>query len=255
MAKRTGESWPPSKVTRIERNDWVRPSPRDVEDLLNEYGVTDREQRELLIRLAREGRERGWWDSRGLWSSPYSTLIGLETETAEQRTFRSLSIHGLLQTRAYAQALIRQGPAELDAAEVERRVGIRMERQTILTREEDPLRLWCVMDEAVLRRQVGGDEVMAEQMRHLLQIADFARVTLQVIPFDRGAHAGAGAESFDILTFSDPEDLGAVYLELLAGELFVEEPEEVQAYEIAFQHLTALALSPGDTIEVIAAVD
>lgn len=245
--------WHPSKLTRIERNEWKRPSPRDVQDLLDLYEMTDDAQRDRLITLAREGRQRGWWHPyEGGLSQQYSTYIGLEAEASAVVNFEALMVPGLLQTADYARALIRGGQAEITEEEIERRVEIRMARQEVLNRE-DPLRFSAVLDEAALRRRVGSEESMRGQLRHLLEIAKLPKVTLQVIPFNAGPHPGA-LGPFAILEFPDVGDPNAVYVENLAGELFIEQLHEVDRFAVAFQRLTAVALGPEDTITMIAAI-
>ncbi|MBC6471061.1 helix-turn-helix domain-containing protein [Actinomadura alba] len=244
-------NWAAGKLTRMERGEWVRPNPRDVQDLLDVYGVTDQHQREQLMAWAREGRERGWWHPyRDMLSESYTTFIGLEAETATERTFELAVIPGILQTADYARALMSRGPAEISAAEIDHRVEIRMARQQILT-GEDPLRLWAVIDEAALQRPAGGDVVMRAQMQHLIKVAELPKVTLQVIPFSSGTHPGTKGP-FTILEFRERQDPDAVYVENVAGELFIEEPEEVDSFRIAFERLTAVAKSPEDTIATIA---
>jgi transcriptional regulator with XRE-family HTH domain len=245
--------WPVSKVTRMERGEWLRPSPHDIGRLLDVYGVVDEREHEALTTLAREGRQRGWWHAyREMISERYSTYIGLEAEASSVFSFQPLMMPGLIQTADYARALILGGPSELGVEEAELRAKIRTERQKILT-DEDPARLWVVMDEAAIRRAVGGRDVMRAQLQHALEITELAKVTLQVIPFSAGAHAGVGG-AFAILSFPHDSDPDAVYVETIAGELFVEDPEEVGRYKVAFQRLTAMALSPGDTITMIADV-
>lgn len=243
--------WNASKVTRMERNEWKRPLVRDVEDLLDLYEVTDKAERMQLVTLAREGRQRGWWQEyeAGL-NEQYEHFIGLEAEAAIVSTFEALTVPGLLQTEDYARDAIRAGHAEITEEQVEQRVAVRAERQKVLTRD-DPLRLSAVIDEAVLRRCVGGAGVMRAQMRHLLQVAEFPRVTLQVIPFEAGLHPGAHGP-FVILKFDDPADPEAVYVENLAWQYFFEEPSQIDRYQVAFQRLVAVALSPGSTIEMLA---
>lgn len=246
--------WTPGKLARMERRNWKRPNPRDIRDLLDLYGVTDKAQRDYLITLAREGRQRGWWhsyDDVGL-SKEYTTYIDFEAGTKALYTFQGTMLPGLLQTRDYALALIKEGPAEISDAEAERRLDLRMERQRILT-SEDPLRLWVVLDEAVLHRQVGGPDVMRSQLEHLLEVTKLALVTLQVISFDAGAHSGTTGP-FTILEFPDPRDPQAVYVDTPAGELFVEQLEEVRRFQTAFERLRATALSPRDSIAMIAEI-
>jgi hypothetical protein len=243
-------SWAAGKLTRMERGEWVRPNPRDVQDLLDVYGVTDERQREQLMTWAREGRERGWWHPyRDMLSESYTTFIGLEAEASTERTFELAVIPGILQTADYTRALMLRGPAEISAKEIDHRVEIRMARQEILT-GDDPARLWAVIDEAALRRSAGGEAVMRAQMEHLVEVANLPKVTIQVIPFSRGTHPGTKGP-FTILEFPDREDPDAVYIENVAGELFVEEPVDVDRFRIAFERLTAVAESPEDTIRLV----
>jgi uncharacterized protein DUF5753/helix-turn-helix protein len=243
--------WTEGKLARMERGDWLRPNPRDIEDLLNLYEVSDPDQRDYLITLARQGRERGWWHPYRELSTTYSTYIGLEAEAASVLTFQLIVIPGLLQTADYARAIIGRGSGEISEDEIERRVDVRTARQQLLTRADDPMRLWAIMDEAALRRPVGDEEVMRAQLEHLLEMARLPKVTLQVIPFSAGAHPGT-LGAFALMEFPHPDDPDAAYVETVGGELFVEQPPEVRAYQIAFQRLTAYALSPTDTLRFIA---
>lgn len=243
--------WPASKLTHMERNEWKLPRVGDIRALLDVYGVTDERYRDELLRWAREGRQRGWWHAyREMLSESYSTYIGLEAEAAALLIYQPLVIPGLLQADEYAHVLVQAGPAELDEAGIEQHVRVRRERQSILT-GDDPVRVWAVIDEAALRR-IGGSEMGRVQLAHLAEMARSARVTLQVIPFAAGLHAGVTGGSFTILQFPDPEDQDAVYVDTFAGELFVEEPEEVDRFDLAFRHLVGAALSPVDTLNLIA---
>ena len=242
--------WSAGKLTRLERNEGKRPDPRDVRDLCEIY-KTDETLRDYLTQLARDGRMRGWWDPyHSMLSEELSTYIGLEAEAAMVLSFEPLMVPGLFQTEAYARAIIQGGPAEIADDEVDTRVDIRMRRQKALY--EDPaLRVVAVMDEAVLHRQVGSDEIMAAQMYHLRSLARLPRVTLHVIPFAAGAHASM-TTSFHILQFPEPTDTDAVYVDLLAGEIFMEEPAEVDRFHLAFTHLVGSAASARDTLALIA---
>lgn len=244
-------SWASGKLTRMERGEWVRPNPRDVQDLLDVYEVTDERQREQLMAWAKEGRERGWWHPyREMLSEIYTTMIGLEVEASTERIFELAVIPGLFQTPDYARALMHRGPAELSAKEIDDRVDVRVKRQEVLT-GDDPIRVWAVLDEAALVRPAGSDAVMQAQMRQLLEMAELPKVTLQVIPFCKGTHPGTKGP-FTILEFPERADPDAVYVENVAGELFIEEPEEVDRFRIAFERLTAVADSPEDTMAMIA---
>ena len=164
--------WSSGRLTRMERGEWVRPNPRDIRDLLDLYEVNDERKREYLLTLAREGRQRGWWHPyREMLSERYSTYIGLEADAASVLTFEPLMIPGLLQTADYARGLLAGGPSEHGTDEIEKRVEIRLERQKLLTRDDDPLRLWAVMDEAVLRRSMGGPDVARGQLGHLVELS------------------------------------------------------------------------------------
>lgn len=243
--------WNEGKTARMERGDWIRPNPRDIRDLLDVYEVTDPEQRDYLITLARQGRERGWWHPYRELSLPYYTYIGLEEEASEVRTSQTSVIPGLLQTEDYARGIIAEGPSELSEELIERQVEVRMKRQKLLTRGDDPLRLWAIMDEAALRRPVGGQDVMREQLQHLRDVAcQLPKVTLQVIPFDVGAHPGL-LSAFTLLGFPHPDDPDAAYVQTVGSELFVE-GEEVGDYRIAFERLTAYAKDPAGSLQFIA---
>jgi hypothetical protein len=245
--------WSGGRLTKMERGEWVRPNPRDIKDLLDLYGVTDPRKREDLITMAKEGREKGWWHAyRQMMSEEYTTYVGLEAGAESVSTFDQV-MNGLLQTEDYARALLLDGPAEITAEQVDKRIDVRARRQELLTREDNPLRLWAVMDEAALRRQVGGRDVLRAQLQHVLNLAELARVTVQVIPFSAGAHA-AVTGAFSILGFPEREDPDAVYVETPAGELFVEDLEEVGRFQIAFQRLQATALRPGDSLDLMVAV-
>lgn len=244
-------NWSEGKQRWIEDAQWVRPNPRDVQDLLDIYGITDRRQRDELMRWAREGRQRGWWHAyREMLSERYSTYIGLEAEAEEVATFELAVIPGLAQTEAYARALIKAGPAELDDTEIENRVAIRTERQRILV-GEDAVRLSMVLDEAALRRPMGGPDVMREQCERLIELARLPGAIVQVLPYEVGPHPGTGGP-FTILSFAG--DPAAVYVPTIAGELLIEEDIDVKRYERVFRRLNALALSPDATIALLAAV-
>lgn len=242
--------WHPTKISVMERNEWRLPKVGDVRQLLDEYGVTDEREREELITLAREGRQRGWWHPYSkMLSETYTTYIGLEAGAASVLNFEPGTIPGLLQTEGYARALIAAGPAELSDELIEDRVRVRLKRQELLT-QDDPIHLSAVIDEAAIRRLVGGSDVMRRQLAHLVEVAQRPRVTLQVIPFEAGAHAGSRGP-FHILQFPDAEDLDAVYVDNVAGELFVEHPDQVRRFDMAFRKLLAVAMSPRDTINLI----
>jgi hypothetical protein len=241
--------WNEGKTARMLRGDWLRPNPRDIADLLKLFNVTDEEQRDYLITLAKQGRERGWWHPYRELSPTYFTYIGLEQEAKAVRTFQLGVVPGLLQTEDYARALIARGPGELSEDEIERQVEVRAERQKLLTADE-PIRLWAIIDEAALRRPVGDEDVMRQQLEHLLEMARLAKVTLQVIPFAAGAHPGL-LSAFTLLEFPHPDDQDAAYVQTVGSELFLE-GSDVTDYRIAFERLTAFSLTPADTLPFIA---
>lgn len=230
-----------SKISRVETGR-VSVSPRDVRDMLELYGVTGKE-RDSLVQLARDSRQKGWWHA---YSDPLNpqigTYVGLESAASEIRVYEVSLIPSLLQTEDYARAVIRGGFPSASRDEVERRVQVRMERQDVL-RGDRPLELWGIVDEAALCRQVGGRKVMYGQLRYLIESAELPQVTLQVIPFGAGAHAGMPG-SFALMQFTDAAIPDVVYVDTMAGELFLEEESDVRRYKLVFEHLRAVAESP-----------
>ncbi|MEV5746990.1 helix-turn-helix transcriptional regulator [Actinoallomurus sp. NPDC052308] len=243
--------WSESKVLYIESGKGVRPNPRDIEDLCEKvYKVTD-ERRDYYVKLARDGRLKGWWQSYDkMLSRPYTTYIGLEAEVSVIASFEAMVIPGLLQTPDYARALFAGSVPSLKDVEIDDLITVRMQRQQIL-RASDPAHLHSVVDEGAIRRIVGGPDVMRAQLKRLLELAERPNITLQVMPFDAATHP-ALAGSFTVLQFADAADAPAVYIETMSGELFIE--EGVEQYTAAFDRLRETALSPKDTIAVIAAV-
>lgn len=179
-------------------------------------------------------------------------FIGLEQEASSIRTFELAVVPGLLQTEDYASALVRGGPLELDPGEIDRRVEVRMTRQQVLGKR-DRSQLWTIVDEAAIRRPVGGPAVMHAQLQHLIEASQQGKTTVQVVPYSAGAHPGT-IGSFIILGFPEPAEIDVVYMETIGGNLFVDKAEEVQHYATAFDHLRAVALSPDDTRAMLLAV-
>ena len=240
--------WSTSTIFRIEtgRN---RPQPGNVRVLLDLYGVTGAE-RDGLIQLAREARQPGWWHSfRDVLPNPYEVYIGLEGGAASIRNFEPVVVPGLLQTEEYARAMFKGGPRELDRDDIERRVEVRLARQQILTRDDRP-RLWAVIDEAVIHRLVGDPAVMRAQLDHLIDTAEQGKTTVQVVPYRAGAHAGTTGP-FVILDFPEATDPTVVYVETLAGDIYLEERSDVSRYTLAFDRLRAAALHPDDSVQLI----
>jgi len=240
--------WPASRISRIETRQLGITTP-DLRKLLDLYGVDDETHRSRLAEMARRAGERGWWQSypRQIVSPGYGDLITVEQEAAVIRSYQPELVPGLLQTAGYARSVIRAGNRGDLAAEIDRDVEVRLERQQILTRAEPPPpQMYVVLNEAVLRRRVGGSAIMREQIEHLMAERDPDNVTIQVLPFETGAHP-AMAGPFLILTFLDPGDLGVVHLENATGSVFLEAPEELRAYERFWDDLQASAYSPDDT--------
>ena len=178
-----------------------------------------------------------------------SRYVGLEDEAKTVSDFGLGLVPGLLQTADYARAMIRGGPRELDRDEIERRVEVRMSRQQILFRDDRP-RLWAVIDEAVIRRIEGSPAIMTAQLRHLAEAAEQGKTTLQVVPFSAGAHAGTSGP-FVILELPEPTEPGLVYVETLAGDIYLEERADVDRYTLAFDRLRAASLHPDDSVQLI----
>ncbi|MGA5190646.1 helix-turn-helix domain-containing protein [Streptomyces griseoincarnatus] len=210
-----------------------------VDALCREYGATDAE-REAVVRLAKDAKQQGWWSSFAD-SIPESMnlLLTLEDEAVREDHFSCVYVPGLLQTRAYSTALQKANEIKLAPAEIERLVDIRMKRQEILTRPSPP-QLWAILDESVLRRVVGSPETMKEQLDRLLEANESPHITLQVLPFSKGAHSAA-LGSFVILGGSESA-LDVVYVDFHTGSLFLEKEEELQRYRVAFEYLRAQAL-------------
>jgi transcriptional regulator with XRE-family HTH domain len=233
-----------SKLSRIEHGR-VGFKERDVADLLTFYGIVDGEQRAALLALARETATPGWWhdyaDIIPNWVEPY---VGLEAAASVLRTFQVQYVPGLLQTEAYAQALLHTGFPNAANDEVARRAELRVSRQEILNKPNAP-RVWAVIDEGALRRPIGGPGVMREQLRHLMDMTEHPAVTLQVLPFMAGAHA-AGGGPFVLLRFKEPDIPDVVYLEQLTSALYLEKSADVDRYSEVIEEL-CLQATPAET--------
>jgi hypothetical protein len=179
----------------------------------------------------------------------FENYLGLESVSSTIRTFEIQFVHGLFQTEDYARAVTRLGHQTAPAAEIERRVGLRVKRQDLLARA-DPPRMWSVMDEAVLRRPVGGPAVMRAQLRRLIEAAGLPQVTVQVVPFARGGHAGASG-SFTVLRFEEQELPDVVYIEQLTGAVYLEQRSDVEHYLEVMDQLSGEALTPAATTRFI----
>ncbi|MFG2343184.1 helix-turn-helix domain-containing protein [Streptomyces phaeochromogenes] len=246
--------WHQSKVSRIETGrSGVKPA--DVELLLDAYEVRDAELRELLVVLAGsdDGGRHHWWHAyRGLLPSTYSDFISLESQASVMRTLENSVVPGLLQTPEYAREVTLAAVDGAPDDKVDALVEVRLARQDVL-RSNPPLQLSAVLDEAALRRTVGGPGVMARQLEHLREAAQLPHVRIQVLPFGVGAHVGVTGP-FVIFSFPSTSDLDVVVLDHLTSSLYLERKEDLQAYSEAFDSLQVHALSPEETLDFIAGV-
>ncbi|MFE3519571.1 helix-turn-helix domain-containing protein [Streptomyces sp. NPDC059166] len=246
--------WHQSKVSRIETGA-SGVTPRDVTRLLDVYGVDDRQLRSLLQTLAGSagGGGNGWWHAyRGLIPPQYRDFISLESQASTARTLETSVVPGLLQTADYARAVTRSSLDGLPSAQLDSLVEVRLARQGVLMGPR-PLRLSAVLDEAVLRREVGGPGVMREQLRHLTEIAQLPHVTLQLLPFEKGSYIGLSGP-FVIFSFETTSDLDVVVLDHLTSSLYLERREDLEAYSSAFRTMRAHALSPERSLDLIARI-
>ncbi|MFI6457205.1 helix-turn-helix domain-containing protein [Streptosporangium amethystogenes] len=240
-------SWSATKISRIETAR-VRVTPKDTGRLLDLYGLDPAKQGEL-IDLAKDARKKGWWQAYGDLPTEYTTYIGLEAEAVSMRSFAPTVVPGILQSEDYARAVIRSALFNSSPGEIERRVEVRMARQKLLVQEE-PLRLWTVLDEALIRRPVDGPVAMRSQLEKLLEVADLPNVTVQVLPFAAGVHPGTNG-AFQIMEFPEPADPDVVFMENFTGSLYIERETDVYRYTLIFDHLRAKALDPDDSRRLI----
>ena len=245
--------WHQSKVSRIETGT-SSTKPADVRLLLDAYGVDDAQLRELMLALAGsvegDGREHWWHAYRGVLPPTYRDFISLESQASRMRTLETTVVPGLLQTRDYALAVTRAAVGGLPDEQVDALVEVRLARQDVL-RADPPLRLSVVLDEAVLRRPVGGPEVFAGQLARLREVSALPQVRLQVLPFTSGEHVGLTGP-FVIFSFPNISDLDVVVLDHLTSSLCLERKEDLRAYTQAFNSLRDRALSPEDSEHFIA---
>ncbi|MFG2167308.1 helix-turn-helix domain-containing protein [Micromonospora chersina] len=241
-----------SKISRMELGR-VGFKERDVADLLTLYGVTAPDERAALLTLARDANSPGWWHRYGdVLPGWFQSYLGLEAAAALIRTYEVQFVPGLLQTPAYARAVILLGHRGAPPAEVERRVGLRMERQEVL-RRSDPPQLWAVLDEAALRRPVGGPEVMRGQLDALIEASAAPHVRLQIVPFDAGGHAAAGG-AFSILRFGDQDLPDIVYIEQLTSAVYLDRRDDLDHYAGAMDRLCGEAAPPERTPGLLARI-
>jgi transcriptional regulator with XRE-family HTH domain len=242
----------PSTLSRIETGKAPTKSAY-LNQMLEMYGVVDPAQRQVLVEMAREGHRKGWWAAYDdVLPSGFDIYVGLEAETAAVRGYEVSVVHGLLQTPDYARAVSREMFPRHGTDQIERLVDLRIERQRRFG-DDPPLELWAILDEAVIRRPVGGERVMRAQLEHLLDSATKPWITLQVLPFSCGAHAGHGG-GFSILEFPNRTDSEVAYVESVAGIIVLEKDRDVRARAETFDRLRAAALAPGASAELITQV-
>ena len=238
-----------SKISRMELGR-VSFKERDVADLLSMYGVKDEAERDALLGLARQANNPGWWHHFGdVMPGWFQSYLGLEAASSLIRTYEIQFVPGLLQTPEYARAVIMLGHAGATADEIDRRVELRRQRQQLLDRAEPP-QLWAVIDEAVLRRPIGGDDGMRGQIEALIEAAKKPNVRLQIIPFHAGGHAAAGGP-FAILRFPEPELPDVVYVEQLTSAIYLDKRDDVDQYAIAMERVCIDAEPPANTQEIL----
>jgi transcriptional regulator with XRE-family HTH domain len=238
-----------SKISRLELGR-VSFKERDVIDLLEMYGVTDAAERDALISLAREANSPAWWHKYSdVLPDWFQIYVGLEEAAELIRVYEIQFVPGLLQTEDYARAVIELGQPAAPPEEIERRVALRMGRQQLLARKNSP-RLWVMVDEAALRRPIGGRKVMQGQIERLMAIAGEPNITLQVMPFRFGGHAAEGG-AFTLMRFPEEDLPDVVYIEQLTGALYLDKPDDVEKYSEVIERLGVKGTSPERTNEIL----
>ncbi|MEP7022731.1 MAG: helix-turn-helix transcriptional regulator [Actinomycetota bacterium] len=246
VAERMG--WSTSKIYRIE-GDKVSVLLRDVQRLLDLYGVAGA-HKDAVLELARQARRKDWWHQySGAIPEWFQFYVGLEAEATTLREYETEFVPGVLQTGDYARAIMSTAP-EPDNEEAERQIAVRMERQKRLT-GDNPLTLWVVLNEAVIRRLVGGRKVMADQLTHLAELAKLRNVTVQILTYAAGAHPAMHG-AFTIMEFPEEAHPDVVYLEAQTGALYLEMTTDLRRYSVAFDYLRAQALGPAESQALIA---
>jgi len=238
-----------SKISRLETGR-VGFKDRDIADLLTLYGVTDEADRQALRDLAGRANAQGWWhDYSDVLPTWFEAYVGLEEAATQIRAYEVQFVPGLLQTGDYARAVSLLGDPNATDREVERRVGLRLARQAMFTRPTPP-NFWVVLDEAVLRRPIGGVEIMRAQVRHLLEMSQRQNVTIQIVPFAAGGHAAAGGP-FSILRFAEYDLPDVVYLEQLTSSLYLDKHEMVDSYLMVMDRLCVDAVTPTNSVKLM----
>jgi transcriptional regulator with XRE-family HTH domain len=238
-----------AKISRLESGHNVVQA-KDIKALLDAYDALP-DVREQVLKLATKAEAHGWWEEfDDVLPVDFDLYLSIEEAAASLLIFDTSIVHGLLQTPDYARAWVRAADPGIPNAELERLIKLRMKRQEQLDRTPEPIAVWAVFDEAALRRRVGGDTVMRDQVRHLLTMSERPSVTIQVLPFDAGAHAAAFG-SFTVVEFSEPTDPEIGYVDCAAGNVYPEKPTQVRTLKTKFHHLTSTALAPDKSLSFI----
>jgi hypothetical protein len=233
--------WSATKLNYIEKAKWIKPDSDDVTDLCELYGV-DGARRDALLKLAREGRQRGWWRKyNDVFPDEYP---GFEAGAAQIRTFEPAFIPGLLQVPGYVELAARAYGVD-DPVELQRRVDARVERQKILTRDHEPCQLHAVIDENAILR-ITDPAIRRDQISRLIEMAARPNVEIQLLPITAGIYPVPG-EAFTCLSYAEPDERDIVYLETAIDDRMLEAADEVDRYMLKFQKFAAAALSPKAT--------
>ncbi|GAB2893806.1 helix-turn-helix domain-containing protein [Streptomyces mayteni] len=238
-----------TRVSRIETGKGrATARPSDVTKLCELYRVTDQQQIDMLLQMLGNSQKRGWWAPyNDVLPSGLEVYVGLESSARTERAWEPLLVHGLLQTPDYARTVLRSGaihrPSDIDAL-----VHVRLERQKLITRAESPLDLWAILDEAVVRRPLGGADIMRAQLQHLTEMSALPNVIVQVIPNQKGAHPGLWG-AFSLLEFEEDEPV--VYVDSPGGNLYLEKRADVRRFASIFDLLRATALDPDESVALI----
>ncbi|MEV4233498.1 helix-turn-helix transcriptional regulator [Streptomyces bobili] len=235
------------KISHMENGNRAV-SPRDVRDLCALYKVTDQQVVDSLMQMARESGQQGWWHTYK--DIPQSVYIALETDATSLHTYEPLWVPGLLQTPAYAHALIGRTVPRLTTQQAAARLKVRLRRQHRIYDPARPLRLWTVLDESALHRVVGSPEIMREQLEHLNALNTEPHVTVEVLPYAAGAHPGLSGQ-FSILRSAESPTAGVVYLDRFANDLYLDKPSDVRHYSVLYDHLRTQALGFASTRDLI----
>ncbi|WP_232666297.1 helix-turn-helix domain-containing protein [Pseudonocardia sp. TRM90224] len=237
-----------SKVSRMELGR-VAFKERDVADLLVTYGVTDAAEREAFLEMVRHANEPGWWRRYGdVMPGWFQDFVGLEESAARIQTYELQFVPGLLQIEAYARAIATRGRPDYTPPDAERRINLRMRRQRILT-GINPTRLWAVVDESILHRPIGGRRVLRKQLEHLMEMSALPNVTLQIVPFHLSGYAAEAP--FTVLRFAEQELPDVIYVEHLAGALYLDNRRDIELYSRALDRLMVDAETPDRTRQMI----